>query len=129
MTKIMTMAMNVDAKRSENERVPNALLLLSLASSGSDANDGGVGTKPGLGAGVGKSPPKEKTVGAVPVVLATVESTDIDVGRSVHSPTPSSLDAISQYASNPSQVFMHLAVIHKSFSPSHSSKAAMLDAA
>lgn len=128
MTKIMTMAMNVDAKRSENERVPNALFLLSLASSGSDANDGGVGTKPGLGAGVGKSPPVEKTVGAVPVVLATVESTDIDIGRSVHSPTPSSLDAISQYASNPSQVFVHLAIMQVA-SPSHSSKAATLDAA
>ena len=114
----MTMAMNVVAKRSDNERVPNALFKLALVLSG---NEGGVGTKLEfvLGVGVGNSPSK-KIVAVVPVVLAT----------RVHSPVPSLPDTKLQYASNPSQVFVHLAVKQiASLSPSHSSKATMLEEA
>jgi hypothetical protein len=51
-------------------------------------------------------------------------------GRRVHCPVPSSPDTLLQYASNPSQVFEHLAIIQvASLSPSHSSKGAMLEAA
>ena len=115
----MTMAMNVVAKRSDNERVPNALFELALVLSG---NEGGVGTKLEfvLGVGVGNSPSTEKIVAVVPVVLAT----------RVHSPVPSLPDTKLQYASNPSQVFVHLAVKQiASLSPSHSSKATMLEEA
>jgi len=51
-------------------------------------------------------------------------------GRRVHSPVPSTPDTLLQYASNPSQVFEHLAILQvASLSPSHSSKGAMLEAA
>ena len=53
-------------------------------------------------------------------------------GTRVHFPAvvPSLPVAMSQYASNPSHVFMHRAVIQvASLSPSHSSKGAMLEAA
>ena len=50
-------------------------------------------------------------------------------GRRVHSPASSSPDTLLQYASNPSQVFEHLAITQFAFSPSHSSKGAMLEAA
>jgi hypothetical protein len=109
------MAMKVVAKRSENERMPNALFELPLAPSDSD---GGVGTKLEivLGAGVGKSTP----VGVVPVVLET----------RVHSPVPSPPDTMLQYASNPSQVLVQPAIIQAaSLSPSHSSTGVMLEAA
>jgi hypothetical protein len=113
------MAMNVVAKRSDNERVPNALFELALVPSG---NEVGVGTKLEfvLGTGVEKSPSIEKIVDVVPVVLAT----------RVHSPVTSLPDTKLQYASNPSQVFEHLAIIQvASLSPSHSSKGEMLEAA
>jgi hypothetical protein len=73
--------------------------------------------------------------------LTTVGTRDVGVkddgvmvvgeeGRRVHSPVPSSPDTLLQYASNPSQVFEHLAIIQvASLSPSHSSKGAMLEAA
>ncbi len=111
--------MNVVAKRSENERVRNALFELALVPSG---NEAGVETMLEfvLGAGVGKSLTIEKIVDVVPVVLAT----------RVHSPVPSLPDTLLQYASNPSQVFVHLAVKQvASLSLSHSSKGAMLEAA
>ncbi len=51
-------------------------------------------------------------------------------GTRVHFPVPSPPDTMLQYASNPSQVFMHLAIIQvASLSPSHSSKGAVLEAA
>lgn len=119
------MAMNVVAKRSENERVPNALFILSLAPSGSNATEGLE-----LGADVVTSPPIESTADDVSMELATVGSTEIEGSsrnRRVHSPVP--LDAISQYASDLTQVFVHLAILHvASLSPSHSSKTAMLEA-
>jgi hypothetical protein len=111
------MAMNVVAKRSDNERVPNALFKLALVPSG---NEGGVGTRLEfvLGAGVGKSPSIEKIVAVVPEVLAT----------RVHSPVPSLPDTKLQFASNPLQLFVHLAVRQvASLSPSHSSKGAMFE--
>ena len=113
------MAMNVAAKRSDNGRVSNALFELALVPSG---NEGGMGSKLEfvLGVGVGKLPSIEKVVAVAPVVLAT----------RVHSPVPSLPDTKLQYASNPSQVFVHLAVKQlASLSPSHSLKAAMLDEA
>ena len=102
------MAMNVVAKRSENERVRNALFELALVPSG---NEAGVETMLEfvLGAGVGKSTP----VGVVPVVLAS----------RVHSPVPSPPDTMLQYASNPLQVLVQPTIT------SHSSKGAMLEAA
>ena len=125
------MAVNDVAKRSDNERVPNALFELALVPSG---NEKGVGTKLEfvLGVGVvGKSSSIEKIVAVVPVVLAT----------RVHSAVPSLPDTKLQYASNPSQVvalppivssslLVHSAIIQvASLSPSHSSKGAMLEAA
>ena len=109
------MAMNVVATQSENECMPKALFELPLAPPGSE---GGVVTKLEvvLGAGVGKATPFD----VVPGVLAT----------RMHSPMPSPPDTMLQYASNPSHVLVHLAIIQATLlSPSHSSKGTMLEAA
>jgi len=110
----MTATRNVVAKQSENGRVPNAPFALPRASSGGLSR---VVTKLEFapGACVGNSP----SIDAVPVVESRV-----------HSPAPSPFDKMSQYASNPSQAFVHLATTQDaSLSPSHSSKGAMLEAA
>jgi hypothetical protein len=66
-------------------------------------------------------------------MLSIIIGSDSSISRSLHSPSSpmpfSSLAARSQYASNPSQVFIHFAIAQLSTLPSHSSNGAVLEAA